>query len=106
MSRNRLHVLFAAALALGVAACGGADQEAAPGGGDSAAATEAGAAEGSAEVGAQEGPAELIALGEPAPDFALRGATRYGVLAEPVRLSDYRGKTVVLAFFFRARGRG
>jgi hypothetical protein len=47
-----------------------------------------------------------VAVGEQAPDFALRGATRYGVLAEPVRLSDYQGKTVVLAFFFRARGRG
>src|SRR5690554_4276598 len=48
----------------------------------------------------------FVAVGSPAPDFALPGATRYGVLAEPVRLSDYRGKTVVLAFFFRARGRG
>jgi peroxiredoxin len=41
-----------------------------------------------------------------APDFALQGATRYGVLQEPVRLSDYRGDTVVLAFFFRVRTRG
>jgi hypothetical protein len=48
----------------------------------------------------------FIAVGSPAPDFALRGATRFGVLAEPVRLSDFQGKTVVLAFFFRARGRG
>lgn len=48
----------------------------------------------------------FVAVGSPAPDFALRGATRFGVLAEPVRLSDYSGKTVVLAFFFRARGRG
>ena len=29
-----------------------------------------------------------------------------GVLDEPVRLSDYRGETVVLAFFFRVRGGG
>jgi len=48
----------------------------------------------------------LLAVGEPAPDFALPGATRYGLLEEPVRLSDYRGNTVVLAFFFRVRTRG
>jgi hypothetical protein len=50
--------------------------------------------------------AEYVAVGTPAPDFSLRAATRYGVLDEPVSLSDYRGKTVVLAFFFRARGSG
>jgi hypothetical protein len=50
--------------------------------------------------------AEYVAVGTPAPDFELRAATRYGVLDEPVSLSDYRGKTVVLAFFFRARGSG
>lgn len=49
---------------------------------------------------------DLIADGEMAPDFALPGATRYGLLEEPVRLSDYRGETVVLAFFFRVRTRG
>jgi hypothetical protein len=47
-----------------------------------------------------------LELGVDAPDFALPGATRYGVLRDPVRLSDYRGKTVVLAFFFRARTKG
>lgn len=47
-----------------------------------------------------------LEVGAEAPDFALPGATRHGVLAEPVRLSDYRGKVVVLAFFFRARTRG
>lgn len=47
-----------------------------------------------------------IAVGTMAPDFELPGATRYGVLADPVRLSDYRGDAVVLAFFFRARTRG
>jgi len=41
-----------------------------------------------------------------APDFALHGATRYGLLRDPVRLSDFRGKTVVLAFFYRARTKG
>ena len=47
-----------------------------------------------------------IALGTMAPDFDLPGATRYGILADPVRLSDFRGDVVVLAFFFRARTRG
>ncbi|HEY8852116.1 MAG TPA: hypothetical protein VIM36_08045 [Gemmatimonadaceae bacterium] len=41
-----------------------------------------------------------------APDFALGGATRYGLLKAPVRLSDYRGRTVVLAFFYQARTKG
>ena len=48
----------------------------------------------------------LLAAGEMAPDFALPGATRYGALKAPVRLSDFRGKTVVLAFFFRVRTPG
>jgi peroxiredoxin Q/BCP len=47
-----------------------------------------------------------LEVGAVAPDFALPGATRFGVLANPVRLSDYKGKVVVLAFFFRARTRG
>ena len=55
-----------------------------------------------APVGAQE-PLEVGAV---APDFSLPGATRHGVLADPVQLSDYEGETVVLAFFFRARTRG
>jgi peroxiredoxin Q/BCP len=45
-------------------------------------------------------------VGDVAPDFALPGATRYGLLKDPVRPSDYRGRTVVLAFFARARTRG
>jgi cytochrome oxidase Cu insertion factor (SCO1/SenC/PrrC family) len=45
-------------------------------------------------------------VGTMAPDFALSGATRYGLLKEPVRVSDLRGKTVVLAFFYRARTKG
>ena len=47
-----------------------------------------------------------LEVGADAPDFALPGATRYGVLRDPVRLGDFKGKTVVLAFFFRARTRG
>jgi peroxiredoxin len=45
-------------------------------------------------------------IGAVAPDFSLPGATRYGVLANPVRLSDFKGKTVVLAFFYQARTSG
>jgi peroxiredoxin Q/BCP len=45
-------------------------------------------------------------VGTAAPDFTLPGATRYGLLRDPVHLSDFRGKTVVLAFFYRARTKG
>ncbi len=47
-----------------------------------------------------------LAVGTEAPDFTLPAATMAGVSTAPVRLSDYRGKTVVLAFFFRARTKG
>ncbi len=47
-----------------------------------------------------------LEIGSAAPDFALSGATRFGVLKQPVRLSDFKGKTVVLAFFYKARTRG
>jgi hypothetical protein len=58
-------------------------------------------------LAAQQPPAAPpLEVGAVAPDFALPGATRYGVLQDPVRLSDFKGKTVVLAFFFRARTRG
>jgi AhpC/TSA family len=45
-------------------------------------------------------------VGQMAPDFSLAGATRYGLLVSPVKLSDFRGKTVVIAFFFKARTKG
>ena len=51
-------------------------------------------------------PPPALEVGVIAPDFAIPGATRYGTLKNPVRLSDYKGKTVVLAFFFKARTRG
>ena len=51
-------------------------------------------------------PAPPLEVGAVAPDFTLPAATRYGVLRDEVRLSDYKGKIVVLAFFFRARTRG
>ncbi len=50
--------------------------------------------------------AEIISVGEMAPDFTVTGATRYGILQEPVSLSDLRGDVVVIAFFFRARTPG
>ena len=45
-------------------------------------------------------------IGEMAPDFEFTGITRYGKLANPQKLSDLRGQTVVLAFFPKARTRG
>lgn len=45
-------------------------------------------------------------VGEMAPDFEFTGITRYGKLANAKKLSDFRGQTVVLAFFPRARSRG
>ncbi len=50
--------------------------------------------------------AAVIEVGAQAPDFSLPGATRYGVLKEPIKLSDFAGKTVVVAFFPKARTRG
>jgi len=44
--------------------------------------------------------------GQMAPDFTLSGATRYGLLKEPIKLSNFRGQTVVLAFFPKARTKG
>lgn len=50
----------------------------------------------------EQGPA----VGERAPDFRLTEATRAGVQSRPVRLRDFKGKTVVLAFFYKARTKG
>jgi len=54
-------------------------------------------------TGQDSGPLEV---GVEAPDFELQGASRSGVLPEPVRLNDFRGKTVVIAFFYRVRTPG
>lgn len=64
------------------------------------------AASSTAAQGAPDAAAPPPAVGQTAPDFSLRGATRYGLLASPVRLSDFRGKTVVIAFFYQARTKG
>ncbi len=47
-----------------------------------------------------------LEVGATAPEFSMKGATRYGILAKPVHLSDFKGKTVVLAFFYKARTKG
>jgi peroxiredoxin Q/BCP len=52
------------------------------------------------------GAASAPNVGQAAPDFSLPGATRFGVLKEPVRLADFRGQVVVLAFFPKARTKG
>jgi len=51
---------------------------------------------------AQDAPA----AGAVAPAFSLAGATREGILSSPVRLEDLRDKTVVIAFFYKARTKG
>lgn len=48
----------------------------------------------------------MPAVGDMAPDFQIRGATRYGLLSDRPMLSQLRGQTVVLAFFVVARTRG
>jgi hypothetical protein len=64
------------------------------------------------QVGLAQQPVPLPAtipgptVNDVAPDFTLVGADKYGLLKTPVRLSDYRGRTVVLAFFYQARTKG
>jgi hypothetical protein len=60
-----------------------------------------------AEGSGQQPPEQnFLPVGSVAPDVSFTGATRYGMLAEPVRLSQFHGQTVVVAFFFRARTPG
>lgn len=47
-----------------------------------------------------------LAVGTVAPDFTLPAATSAGVLPKQFQLSELRGRTVVLAFFFKARTSG
>ncbi len=49
---------------------------------------------------------DFLPVGAEAPDVEFAGATRYGALDQPVKLSDFRGETVVLAFFYRVRTPG
>ncbi len=59
-----------------------------------------------ARPAAPPSPYPLLEVGATPPDFTLPGATRFGVLRNPVTLSSFRGRTVVLAFFIRARTKG
>lgn len=59
-----------------------------------------------AQGSAQQPAGPDLAVGSVAPDFTLPGATRFGVLKAPIHLSDFKGKTVVLAFFYKARTKG
>lgn len=45
-------------------------------------------------------------VGEIAPDFSLPGATIDGVMRGPISLSQFKGQTVVIAFFPKARTSG
>jgi cytochrome oxidase Cu insertion factor (SCO1/SenC/PrrC family) len=47
-----------------------------------------------------------LEVGTEAPAFALPGSTAEGMAPELVHLSDFKGKTVVLAFFFKVRTKG
>ena len=51
-------------------------------------------------------PLPVPAVGVMAPDFTIHGATRFGILRDPSQLSDFRGQTVVLWLFIKARTRG
>jgi len=47
-----------------------------------------------------------LAVGLEAPDFTLPASTKDGLLPNPLHLKDLRGKTVVIAFFFKSRTKG
>jgi peroxiredoxin Q/BCP len=59
-----------------------------------------------AQGGAQAAASNYLAVGTKAPDVSFVGATRWGILDQEVKLSDFAGKTVVIAFFPAARTRG
>jgi peroxiredoxin Q/BCP len=45
-------------------------------------------------------------VGDIAPEFNLPGSTKEGLLSKPLRLRDFRGQVVVIAFFPKARTKG
>jgi peroxiredoxin len=47
-----------------------------------------------------------LKVGAVAPDFSLKVATLNGVEESPLKLSDLRDQTVVIAFFYKARTKG
>jgi peroxiredoxin Q/BCP len=59
-----------------------------------------------AQTPAQAQPEQGPKVGDLAPDFTLGGATKDGVIKTPVTLSKFRGQTVIVAFFPKARTRG
>jgi peroxiredoxin Q/BCP len=64
-----------------------------------------------AQQPAPPAPAFVIPPGVPevgtmAPDFTLPGISKYGILRDSIRLSSFRGQTVVVAFFPKARTKG
>lgn len=60
---------------------------------------------GVAPAAAQE-TGDPLPVGTEAPEFALVGASADGILPDSIRPSDFRGHTLVIAFFFRARSSG
>ena len=54
---------------------------------------------------AQDKPTPLK-VGDSAPEFTLSAATKNGVSPKAASLKDFRGQTVVLAFFYKARTGG
>jgi hypothetical protein len=71
-----------------------------------ASATVAAAQQAPATAAAAAPPLPIPAVGDMAPDFTFKGITRYGMLRDAARLTDYRGETVVVWLFFKARTRG
>jgi peroxiredoxin Q/BCP len=71
-----------------------------------------GAVAASTSVAAQQPAAQQPAappqpeVGQQAPDFTIAGATRYGLLRDSIHLADFRGQTVIIAFFPKARTKG
>ena len=55
---------------------------------------------------AAQAPASMPKVGDVAPDFTLPVSTAAGVGKIPASLRDFRGQTVVLAFFFKVRTSG
>ena len=50
--------------------------------------------------------AQMPKVGDMAPDFTLKGSTKDGLLPKPIHLAEFRGQTVVLAFFPKSRTKG
>jgi peroxiredoxin Q/BCP len=66
----------------------------------------AAAAQAASGGAAQQGASNAPDVGAVAPDFALTGANAQGTLGVPVKLSEYRGRVVVLAFYPLDRSSG